>query len=50
MLEAEQQFRTIIGYRDLAKLALTVERELPISPGGRRHARLREGLSGWPLC
>ena len=27
MLEAEQQFRKIIGYRDLAKLALAVERE-----------------------
>jgi len=28
MLEAENQFRRIIGYRDLAKLALAVEREL----------------------
>jgi len=28
MLEAEQQFRKIIGYSDLAKLALAVEREL----------------------
>ena len=28
MLEAERQFRRIIGYRDLAKLALTVERDL----------------------
>jgi putative transposase len=28
MLEAEQQFRKIIGYGDLAKLALAVEREL----------------------
>ena len=28
MLEAEQQFRKIIGYRDLAKLALAVERDL----------------------
>jgi putative transposase len=27
MLEAEQQFRRIIGYRDLAKLALAVERD-----------------------
>jgi hypothetical protein len=25
MLEAERQFRKIIGYRDLAKLALTIE-------------------------
>ena len=29
MLEAERQFRKIIGYRDLAKLALAIERELP---------------------
>ncbi len=28
MLEAERQFRRVIGYPDLAKLALTVEREL----------------------
>jgi putative transposase len=28
MLEAERQFRRIIGYRDLAKLALAVERDL----------------------
>src|SRR4051794_4901741 len=28
MLEAEQQFRKIIGYRDLAKLAITVERDV----------------------
>ena len=27
MLEAERQFRRIIGYRDLARLALAVERE-----------------------
>ncbi len=27
MLEAERQFRRIIGYRDLAKLALAIERE-----------------------
>ena len=27
MLEAEQQFRKIIGYHDLAKLAITVERD-----------------------
>ena len=29
MLEAERQFRRIIGYRDLARLALAVEREVP---------------------
>jgi putative transposase len=28
MLEAERQFRRIIGYKDLAKLALAVEREI----------------------
>jgi transposase-like protein len=28
MLEAEQQFRRIIGYSDLAKLALAVERDI----------------------
>ena len=28
MLEAEQQFRRVIGYRDLAKLAVAVERDL----------------------
>lgn len=28
MLEAEQRFRRIIGYRDLAKLAVAIERDL----------------------
>jgi hypothetical protein len=28
MLEAEHQFRRVIGYRDLAKLALAIERDL----------------------
>jgi hypothetical protein len=28
MLEAEQQFRRVIGYRDLAKLAVAIERDL----------------------
>ena len=28
MLEAERQFRRIIGYRDLAKLAIAIERDL----------------------
>jgi len=28
MLEAERQFRKVVGYRDLAKLAVAVEREL----------------------
>jgi hypothetical protein len=30
MLEAERQFRRIIDYSDLAKLAVTVERELTL--------------------
>jgi transposase-like protein len=41
MLEAERQFRRIIGYRDLAKLALAIERDLartttPSPDRGRR--------------
>jgi hypothetical protein len=28
ILEAERQFRRIIGYRDLAKLAVAIERDL----------------------
>ncbi len=28
MLEAERQFRRIIGYRDLARLAVAIERDL----------------------
>jgi hypothetical protein len=28
MLEAERQFRRIIGYRDLAKIAIAIERDL----------------------
>jgi putative transposase len=28
MLEAERQFRKVIGYRDLAKLAVAIERDL----------------------
>ena len=32
MLEAERQFRRIIGYRDLAELALAVEREVVREP------------------
>jgi hypothetical protein len=31
MLEAERQFRRIVGYRDLAKPALSVEREVAAS-------------------
>jgi hypothetical protein len=28
MLEAERQFRKVIGYKDLAKLALAIERKI----------------------
>ena len=28
MLESERQFRRIIGYRDLAKLSVAIERDL----------------------
>ena len=31
MLEAERQFRKIIGYQQLAKLALAIERDLAFS-------------------
>jgi transposase-like protein len=37
MLEAERQFRRIIGYRDLAKLAVAIERQL-----GRAHTTTKE--------
>jgi putative transposase len=37
MLEAERQFRRIIGYRDLAKLALAVEREITQSTTTHEH-------------
>jgi putative transposase len=33
MLEAERQFRRIIGYRDLAKLAVAIERDLARTTG-----------------
>jgi len=32
MLEAERQFRKIIGYRHLAKLAVAIERDLTPTP------------------
>lgn len=38
MLGAERQFRRIIGYRDLATLALAIEHELDRHHGPRLHA------------
>jgi len=32
MLEAERQFRRVIGYRDLARLAVAIERDLTRHP------------------
>ena len=32
MLEAEQQFKRVIGYQELAKLATALERELTLPP------------------
>ena len=40
MLEAEAQFRKIIGYRHLAKLALAIERDLALSTTPEEVARL----------
>jgi hypothetical protein len=34
MLEAERQFRKVVGYRDLAKLAVAVEREVASTATG----------------
>jgi hypothetical protein len=39
MLEAEAQFRKIIGYRQLAKLALAIEREISLSHTNGRSLR-----------
>ena len=32
MLEAERQFRRIIGYKDLAKLVIAIEHDLAVAP------------------
>ncbi len=54
MLEAERQFRRIIGYRDLAKLAIAIQRDAAIaesSPRQGRRARLvtpRQGVGSPP--
>jgi hypothetical protein len=46
MLVAEQQFRRIIGYRDLAKLVIAIERHTSSSP--RRTATTRRLASPLP--
>jgi hypothetical protein len=42
MLEAERQFRKVIGYRDLAKLAVAIERDLarPTAPAPTQEAAI----------
>lgn len=42
MLEAERQFRRVIGYRDLAKLAVAIEHDLQRSDGTEPHATNEE--------
>jgi hypothetical protein len=47
MLEAEAQFRKVIGYRDLGKLALAVERDVAAKrAAGRWRARRSVGCLG----
>jgi hypothetical protein len=47
MLEAEPQFRRIIGYRDLAKLAVAIERDIahttPVGPPAEEAGAARGG-------
>ncbi len=46
MLEAERQFRRIIGYRDLAKLAVAVEREVArAQPAGPEREEVRQAVT-----
>jgi transposase-like protein len=46
MLAAEQQFRRIIGYRDLAKLVIAIERHtLAASPENRERQETREPVT-----
>jgi hypothetical protein len=47
MLVAEQQFRRIVGYRDLAKLVIAIERHTTLSP--RRTEILRRLASPLPF-
>ena len=52
MLEAERQFRRIIGYADLAKLAVAIERDLarrnPVPDRGGRYAHHRLTVTPGP--
>jgi putative transposase len=46
MLVAEQQFRRIIGYRDLAKLVIAIERHaLLAAPKNQRHQEIAEPVT-----
>jgi putative transposase len=45
MLEAERQFRRIIGYRDLAKLAVAVERDLAAQRTGDHTTTTKEAAT-----
>jgi hypothetical protein len=46
MLVAEQQFRRIIGYRDLAKLAIAIERHaLIVAEKNRHHQETRQPVT-----
>ncbi len=46
MLEAERQFRRIIGYRDLANLAVAVEREVArAQPAGPEREEVRQAVT-----
>ena len=48
MLVAEQQFRRIIGYRDLAKLVIAIERTRPPHRSHHRHPERRRSPSPLP--
>lgn len=46
MLVAEQQFRRIIGYSDLAKLVIAIERHaIPVAPSKPDHAEVAEPVT-----
>ena len=47
MLEAEQQFRKVIGYSDLAKLAIAVEQDVAAK---RAAAFTRQPLNASPTA